>query len=187
MKNSLQITARICAGSLFVFTFAAGLLHAQDATPSPSAAHGKEPALSAAEEKYLQGVVTDNLGEIATGYLAIEKSASDSVKSYAEDVIDTHTKTMKQVMELAAKHDAFLKLQPDLSSYEKLTSVGGGEFDKLYTAEAQRLNQEAIDQLKPLMGQLTASDVKAFAEDDLKDDQKHLKSAQDLAAKLQKD
>jgi predicted outer membrane protein len=90
-------------------------------------------------------------------------------------------------MELAAKHDAFLKLQPDLSSYEKLTSVGGGEFDKLYTAEAQRLNQEAIDQLKPLMGQLTASDVKAFAEDDLKDDQKHLQSAQDLAAKLQKD
>ena len=36
------------------------------------------------------------------------------------------------------------------------------------------------------MGQITASDVKDFAKDDLKDDQSHLKDAQDLAAKLNK-
>ena len=146
---------------------------------------GKEAALSAPEQQYLQAIVKDNLGEIATAYLAIEKSSSNDVKSYALSLIDTHTKTMKQVMEMASRHNAFLLLEPDLSAYQTLMKQGGSDFDKAYLAEAQRLNQQAIDQLNPLMGQLTASDVKSFAQDDLKDDQKHLKNAQELAGKLQ--
>ena len=164
-------------------TLAAAAL-ALPTAPLFAADNGKEPALSTTEQQYLQGVVKDNLGEIATAYLAIEKSASNDVKSYALSLIDTHTKTMKQVMELASRHNAFLELQPDLSAYQNLTKQGGSEFDKAYVAEAQRLNQQALDKLKPLLGQITTSDVKSFAEDDQKDDQQHLKEAQELAGKL---
>ena len=170
--------------SLLVSTTFAALTLALPAT-SLLADNGKEDALSTPEQQYLQAIVKDNLGEIATAYLAIEKSASNDVKSYALSLIDTHTKTMKQVMEMASRHNAFLALEPDLSAYQTLMKQGGADFDKAYLAEAQRLNQQAIDQLNPLMGQLTASDVKSFAQDDLKDDQKHLKNAQELAGKLQ--
>lgn len=169
--------------SLTASTFLAAAALALSTVPA-LAADDKQPALSETEQQYLQGVVKDNLGEIATAYLAIEKSASNDVKSYATSLIDTHTKTMKQVMELASRHNAFLELQPDLSGYQSLVKQGGSEFDKAYVAEAQRLNQQALDKLNPLLGQITSSDVKSFAEDDKKDDQNHLKDAQDLAGKL---
>ena len=192
MKYPILPPAKLLAAGAVALTAAWTPLHAQDTsvlgTPSPaSESQGKESPLSPAEQQYLQAVAKDNLGEIATAYLAIEKSASNAVKSYAKDLIDTHTKTMKTLMELAAKHGVVLKLEPDKTSFAKLESVGGGEFDKAYAAEAQRLNQQAADQLNGLMGQITASDVKDFAKDDLKDDQSHLKDAQDLAAKLNKD
>ena len=155
------------------------------ATPLRAAdAEGKEPALSDTEQKYLQGIVAENLGEIAMSYLAIEKSASNDVKSYALDVIDTHTKTMKQILEIASRHNAFLALEPDLSAYKNLLQPGGSDFDKMYLSETQRINQEATDKLEPLVGQISASDVKSFAQDDLKDDKEHIKKAQDLAGKL---
>ena len=191
MKHPTLTPARLLAAGAIALTTAWTPIHAQDTsalgTPTPAAeSHGKEAALSPAEQQYLQEVAKDNLGEIATAYFALEKSASNAVKDYAKDLIDTHTKTMKTLMELAARHDVVLKLEPDLTSFQKLQSLGGGEFDKAYTAEAQRLNQQATDQLNGLMGQITASDVKDFAKDDLKDDQSHLKDAQDLAAKLNK-
>lgn len=145
---------------------------------------GKRSALSGAEITYLEQVAKENLGEIVMSYLAIEKSASEDVKSYARELISTHGKTMQQLMEIASKHDAFIALQPDLSSYQKLLSHGGTDFDKVYAAEAQRINQEAIDSLNRVMSQLTDSDVKGFAQDDLKDDKEHLKKAQEIAGKL---
>lgn len=155
------------------------------AAPSRAADdNGKEPALSDTEQKYLQGVISANLGEIAMSYLAIEKSASNDVKSYALDVIDEHTKTMKALLEIASRHNAFLALDPDLSAYNNLLKPGGAEFDKAYLAETQRMNQEAIGKLEPLTAQFNSADVKKFAQDDLKDDQQHVKKAQDLAGKL---
>ena len=153
-------------------------------TVSTHAQQGKEAALSPAEQQYLQGVAKENLGEIAASYFALEKAASEEVKSQAKDIVDTHTKTMKELMALAAKHDVVLSLEPDLSAYQSLQSHGGGDFDKVYAAELQRLNQQAIDTLNPLLGQITASDVKDFAQADLKDDKEHLKKTQELAAKL---
>ena len=88
-------------------------------------------------------------------------------------------------MALASKHDVFIKLQPDLTSYEKLVSQAGNTFDKFYAAEQQRLNEESISQLNGVMGSLTADDVKDFAKEDLKDDQSHLQKSKELAAKLQ--
>lgn len=157
---------------------------AQTPAPTAAAAAGKRPALSGPEQDYLKRVARENLGEMVVGLLAIEKGTSDAVKSHGRDLVDTHVKTMKELMELASRHDFFLPLEPERSAYERLQAAGGAEFDQLYAAEAQRLNQAAVDQLNGLMGQLTSDDVKDFARRDLADDQEHLKSAQQLAAKL---
>ena len=174
--KKLLIPALSCAAVLALFSPSAPLRAADE--------NGKEPALSETDQKYLQGVVSENLGEIAMSYLAIEKSASNDVKSYALDVIDTHTKTMKQVLEIASRHNCFLALDPDLSAYNNLVKTGGSEFDKAYLSETQRINQEATSKLEPLVGQIKADDVKSFAQDDLNEDKEHIKKAQDLAGKL---
>lgn len=174
--KKLLIPTLSCLAATSLFSVAAPLRAADE--------NGKEPALSETEQKYMQGVVTENLGEIAMSYLAIEKSANNDVKSYALDVIDTHTKTMKKLLEIASRHNAFLSLEPDLSAYNNLLKHGGSDFDKAYLAETQRVNQEASSKLEPLVSQISASDVKSFAQDDLKDDQDHIKKAQDLSGKL---
>ena len=181
--------AKTFAAGAFALTLAAVSLPAQSPTPTASpksAGEGKEGKLSTAEETYLQQTASENLGEIAIAYLALEKAASNDTKTNAKDIIDTHTKSMKELMALASKHDFFVKLEPDLSSYNKLVEQGGNTFDKFYAAEQQRLNEEAINKLNGLMGQLTSDDVKDFAKDDLKDDQDHLKNSKELASKLDK-
>ena len=151
----------------------------------PAGAAGKESALAAGEQDYLKRVARENLGEMAVGMLAIEKGTSEAVKKHGRELVDTHVQTMKELMELASRHNVFLPLEPDRSAYDKLQAVGGADFDRLYAAEAQRLNQQAIDQLNGVMGVFTAEDVKSFAKRDLDDDKTHLKDAQDLAAKVQ--
>lgn len=154
---------------------------AATATPDPSS---KKPVLSAAESDYLKRVAAENLGEMVVGLMAIEKGASDAVKKHGRELVDTHAKSMQALMELASRHNLFLPLEADRSAYTKLLEVGGADFDRLYAAEAQRLNQSAIDQLIAVLGQMTTSEVKNFAQDDLKDDQKHLTDAQNLAVKI---
>ena len=144
----------------------------------------KKPALSAAEVTYLQQIARANLGEIVMSYLALEKSASEDVKEHARGMISGHGKSMQMMMEMVSKHGAFISLEPDLASYQKLLSEGGADFDKVYASEAQRINQEAIDNLNGVMGQISSDDVKSFAQDDLKEDKEHLKKAQDLGSKL---
>ncbi len=152
--------------------------------PAPAADGDKQPALSGPEQDYLRRVIRENVGEMSIGLLAIEKGTNDSVKNHGRDLVDTHVKTLKELMEMASRHDAFLPLEADRSAYDKLQALGGADFDRAYAAEAQRLNQEAIDGLNGVMGKFTTGDVKDFAKRDLDDDREHLKSAQDLAAKL---
>ena len=180
MKTSRSLTLLLAATGTLLGVGAAPTSSAQD----NAAGNGKLPALSTAEQDYLKAVVAENLGEMDLGYLAIEKATNDAVKRHGRDLVDTHTKTMKEVLEMASRHNVFLPIRPDLSAYEKLQNVGGADFDRAYAAEAQRLNQQAVDQLNGLMGQLTSDDVKSFAKRDLDDDKEHLKGAQDLAAKL---
>lgn len=188
LRRPLRPAKTLAAGAL-VLTLATVGLHAQTSTPTSSpksAGEGKEGKLSTAEQTYLQQTASENLGEIAIAYLALEKAASNDTKTNAKDIIDNHTKSMKQLMALASKHDFFVKLEPDLSSYNKLVDQGGNNFDKFYAAEQQRLNEDAVNKLNGLMNQLTAEDVKTFAKDDLKDDQDHLKISKELASKLDK-
>ena len=188
-RLSTRSAQALAAGTLALTLTVAGV-RAQSPTPTDSpksASEGKESKLSTTELNYLQKTADDNLGEMAIAYLALEKAASNDTKTNAEDIIDTHTKSMKQLMLLAAKHDAFIKLEPDMTAFKKLIDQGGNTFDKFYAAEQQKINEDAIGELNGIMDQLTADDVKDFAKDDLKDDENHLKISKELASKLDKD
>ena len=188
-RFSSRSAKALAAGTLALALTVVGI-HAQSPTPtdSPKSAYeGKEGKLSTAELDYLQKTADDNLGEMAIAYLALEKAASNDTKTNAKDIIDTHTKSMKDLMLLAAKHDAFIKMQPNMTAYKKLIDEGGNTFDKFYAAEQQKINEDSINQLNSVMGQLTADDVKDFAKEDLSDDKSHLEKAKDLAGKLKND
>ncbi len=179
------------------FAFAAALLIATAALPTVGAnaqqtatapvgtpgADGKAK-LSDAEANYLRGVAKSNLTELAISFLAIEKGASDGVKKNADEMIDNHIKSMKELLELASRHDLFIPLAVDNEMVKGLMEQSGSAFDPAYAAAAQKINQDAIGQLEPLMSQFTDEKVKSFAKDDLADDKKHLKEAQELAGKL---
>ncbi len=186
----LLLSNRLCATALFGGALlASGLLapsraHAQappTATPGPD---GKS-RLSDAEGQYLCSVAKSNFTELAISFLAIEKGASDAVKKNADEMIDNHVKSMKQLLELASRHDLFVPLSVDGKLIQELAMKSGAAFDPAYAAAAQKINQEAIDGLNGVLGQITDDKVKSFAKDDLDDDKKHLKDAQELAAKLE--
>ena len=188
-RFSTRSARALATGSLALALTVVGV-RAQSPTPTDSpksASEGKEGKLSTTELNYLQKAADDNLGEMAIAYLALEKAASNDTKTNAKDIIDTHAKSMKDLMLLAAKHDAFIKLQPDMTAYKKLIDQGGNTFDKFYAAEQQKINEDAIGELNGTMDQFTADDVKDFAKEDLSDDKSHLEKAKELAGKLKHD
>lgn len=175
-------SALLAAGSLLLPVSPAFAQAPITATPGPD---GKSK-LSEAEGQYLRSLAKSNLTELAIGFLAIEKGASDAVKKHADEMIENHVKSMKQLLELASRHDLFVPLEVDSDMVQELTLQSGATFDPAYAAAAQKINQEAINDLNGVLSQITDDKVKSFAKDDLDDDKKHLKDAQDLAAKLEK-
>ena len=80
------------------------------ASGAASAGTGK---LSRADEKLMTEIAQANLAEISTGKLAQDKSKNDQVKSFAQKMVDDHTKALDDLKQLAQAKGVSLPTEPD--------------------------------------------------------------------------
>src|SRR5690349_9442282 len=52
--------------------------------------------VSSADQKMMRDIAYSNISEVAAGKLALERSQSDDVKSFAQKMIDDHTKAQQE-------------------------------------------------------------------------------------------
>ena len=110
-----------------------------------STAQGSSGA-SMQDKKFLKLASDGSLFEIKTSQLALQKSQSDDIKQYAQQMIDDHNKLMDQMKPVAAQ--AGVTPPTDLVSakhkalYTKLQGLSGSEFDKAYIQAQFKDHQE---------------------------------------------
>jgi predicted outer membrane protein len=153
------------------------------AAAGATAAAGKS-ALDKADEKMLKAMAQANIAEIEAGKLAQSKSQNDQVKSFAQQMIDDHSKALSDVQALAQQKGVTLPTEPDAkhkAMATKLESLSGDAFDKEYMAKAGVSDHKAVHSaLMRDEKKAKDADVKALASKMTPVVEQHLKSAEQM-------
>lgn len=142
--------------------------------------------LSKGDQKILMDMARANIAEIEAGKLAQSKSQNDQVKSYAQQMIDDHSKALTELQQLAQSKGVTLPTEPDAkhkAMAAKLEKMNGEAFDKAYMAQAGLQDHKRVHS-KLMSDQKRAKDpdVKAAATKMAPVVEQHLKSAQQMPA-----
>ncbi|MHA6493133.1 DUF4142 domain-containing protein [Pseudomonas borbori] len=166
MKHSKLLTA-----GMFTFSVLA-------ASVSAFAADMIEP------EHFVDEASAKGVAEIETGKLALEKGTSAEVKSFAQTMIDDHTKANSELAALAKQKNLDVATEAELLNKVKamiLELRDGENFDDAYANNQVVAHEQTIELFKQASNSEDA-EIAAFAKKMLPKLNHHLEEAKALAA-----
>ena len=135
------------------------------------------------DTKMMTNLAQGNIGEIEAGKLALEKSQNDTVKKFAQHMIDDHTAALTELQTLAQAKGVKLPDGTDMKHKTMATAMKamtGNTFDKQYMKNAGVSDhQQTIDLLNKIQKNGKDAEFKAMATKMLPTVQDHLKMAQE--------
>ncbi|MEH6435686.1 DUF4142 domain-containing protein [Massilia sp. DD77] len=142
--------------------------------------------LTKADKKALNDMALSNMAEIETAKLALSKSQNQEVKTFAQQMIDDHTKAQAEVAAVAQSKGVTLPTELDAKHKAKaamLEKLNGEAFDRAYTKQSGLADHKATHaKLKKGMSAAKDPDVKALATKMTPVVEQHLKSAEQMTA-----
>jgi putative membrane protein len=158
--------------------------HAQ--TPAPPAAGSSATTLGKADQKAVVDMAIANMAEVDAGKMAVGKTQNAQVKSFAQKMIDDHTKALGDVTTLAQSKGVTLPTEvdaPHKAMAAKLDKLSGDAFDKAYMADAGVSDHTKVHaKLKGFASKTKDADVKALAAKMLPTVDEHLQMAKEQSA-----
>lgn len=156
-------------------------------TASAGANSGK---LSPFDGAFLEQAAQNGHAEIDGAKAALEKASDSRVKSFAQSLVDDHTKSHAELAALAASKGVDLPKAPSIGQKTKakiLSFRDGNGYDKHFIESVGiKAHESTIKLFKRAVAEATDPDVKAFATKTLPTLEAHLKQAHDLHASLDK-
>lgn len=140
--------------------------------------------LPAVDKEFVQAATESSSTEIDTAKLATSQSQDKDVKSFAHHMMMDHTKLTVQ-LKMAAPHGVEVpKDNSDQSVIDALKPLKGKAFDAMYIKKVGvEGHQKAVAAFQKEAQEGQNADLKKAAQKALPTIEKHLKMAQDLAAK----
>jgi putative membrane protein len=140
--------------------------------------------MSSADKKFMMTAAMGGMAEVEMARLALQKSTNESVKQYAQKMIDDHTMAGDELKRLASMKGVALPAQPDakhMAMMAKMGKLSGMGFDMMYVKEAGVKAHEKMEKLymKESMSGMDM-DAKAFASKTLPTVRMHLQMARDM-------
>lgn len=149
---------------------------------------GTNGKLSAFDGAFLEQAAQNGHAEIDGAKAALEKATDSRVKSFAQKLVDDHTKAHNELAALAASKGVELPKAPSLGqkAKAKVLSLRDGEgYDKHFIESVGiKAHESTIKLFKRAAAEATDADVKAFAVKTLPTLEAHLKQAHELHASL---
>lgn len=124
-------------------------------------------SLAKSDQTILKHLAQANIAEIETGKIALQKSQNNDVKTFAQQMIDDHTKGLQAVQAVAQNKGVTLPTQPDAqhkAMAKKLEKLSGDAFDRAYAAEAGVSDHKKTHAyVQKVQSEAKDADVKALA------------------------
>jgi putative membrane protein len=156
-------------------------------TSASSTRAGASSTVASADQRMMRDIAYSNLSEIAAGKLALEKSQSDDVKSFAQKMIDDHTKAQQELQTLADSKGVKLPTEPDAkhkTMAKMLSALKGEAFDKRYLKQGGLNDHEKTHKLlERVQAKAKDADLQAYAAKTITAVDQHLALAQETAGK----
>jgi putative membrane protein len=140
-------------------------------------------ANASADMTYVQNAAVSDMFEIETSKLALEKADKPSVKTYAQMMIDEHTKSSTELK--AAAGQAGIEVPAALpadkqAKVDALRGLSGAEFDRQYLADQRSGHQETLAKVNSYLAAAPAGPLKDHASKVTGVVQKHLNSLEKI-------
>jgi predicted outer membrane protein len=156
-------------------------------TATGAAAAGQTAAsgsakMSKGDEKIVMDMARANMAEIEAGKLALSKSQDAEVKTFAQQMIDDHTKALGDVQTLAQQKGITLPTELDAkhkAMAAKMEKMSGDAFNREYMKKAGvEDHKKVLAMLKKFQKSAKDADVKDAAGKMVPTVEQHLKAAQ---------
>jgi putative membrane protein len=142
-------------------------------------------AMSAASDStFMMKAAGDGMAEVELGRLATERASSGDVKSFAQMLVDDHSKANSELTGLAGQKGVSLPSDPPppaRATYDRLSKLSGDAFDHAYAAEMVKDHEKAVALFSSEASGGRDADAKAWAAKTLPTLQQHLAKARELA------
>jgi len=144
--------------------------------------------LAKSDQKLLTDLAMANMAEIETAKLALQKTQSDRVKSFAQQMVDEHTKGLDEVRKVAAARSLTLPTELDSkhkAMAAKLEKLSGDKFDRSYMEQAGvQAHKEAQQLVSKTETSAQDSELKSLATRLKPTIHQHLNNAEQLNAAI---
>jgi putative membrane protein len=139
-------------------------------------------SVNKADQMMMRDLAYANLAEIEAAKIAQSKSQNEEVKSFAQKMIDDHTKAQQDLQQLAQSKNVTLPTTPDSrhqSATKKLNALSEPNFDRQYLAQGGLSDHKATHSLlQRIQTQASDADLKQLASRILPTVDQHLEMAQ---------
>lgn len=145
-------------------------------------------AFAASPATFVDTASAKGMAEIQTSQLALDKSQSDDVKSFAQTMITDHTAANQKLAAIATSLNLKTASEAEMMDKAKkmILQYRDGSFDKAYTTNQVKAHQQTIKLFQDEIKTSQTPELTAFAKDTLPKLQEHLKMAKQLQAKYNK-
>jgi putative membrane protein len=137
-------------------------------------------------EGFASKAAISNMFEIQASQLALTSSTTPAVKTFAQKMIDDHTKAGKQMQQAAQSEKVSVPTALDGAASQqlaKLKGLSGQQFDQAYLPMQLQAHEDAVALFQGYSTSGQAGALKDFAGKALPTLQMHLKMVQDLTRK----
>jgi putative membrane protein len=145
--------------------------------------------LAKADQKMLTDLAMANMAEIETARMALQKTQSERVKSFAQQMVDEHTKGLDEVRKVASAHSVTLPSELDAkhkAMASKLEKLSGDKFDRSYMEQAGvQAHKEAQQLVAKTESSAKDDELKSLATRLKPTIHQHLNNAEQLNAAIQ--
>lgn len=177
----LAMAAKFC----LLVALASGVLMAQ--TQDDHLDKGARKMMKSADVTFALKAAQGGIAEVKLGQLALEKASSPAVKSFAQKMVDDHSKANEELRSAAAKDRMTLPNTmnaKDQELYNKLSDISGPAFDRAYMKAMVKDHEGDIKEFQNEANKGANPDIKSFASITLPILQQHLELAKSAEQNL---
>jgi putative membrane protein len=150
----------------------------------PGASSAPAGKLSHKDSAFLKQAAENGHAEVENSKLALQKSGNAEVKSFAQQMVDDHTKAGQELAALAAAKGVDLPKDPSVMQKGKmkmLSARDGTSFDRHYAESVGvEAHRDTVKLFEKASREADNADIKAFATKTLPTLQHHLQAAEAL-------
>ena len=141
-------------------------------------------AVAAEGENFVDEASAKGIAEIETAKMALDKGTAEDVRTFAQKMIDDHTKANQKLAELAGQHED-LEISDEATLMDKAKAMilklrDGDNFDKAYANNQVAAHEQTIEMYREYIEDGENAELKKFAEQTLPKLEEHLQQAKQL-------